>query len=80
MLDLEKSEFLNDAQIAKEQAPCVFNEKPSAEVSKHYTHIPTSKVINDMENIRLGKLLMLKKLKLEKIALKVGFQKDFSSI
>jgi len=24
MLDLEKSEFLNDAQIA-EQAPCVFN-------------------------------------------------------
>ena len=48
MLDLEKSEFLNDAQI-KEQAPCVFNEKPSAEVSKHYTHIPTSKVIDDME-------------------------------
>ena len=27
MLNLEKSEFLNDAQI-KEQAPCVFNEKP----------------------------------------------------
>jgi len=50
MLDLEKSEFLNDAQIA-EQAPCVFNENPSAEVSKHYTHIPTSKVINDMRTL-----------------------------
>ena len=50
MLDLEKSEFLNDVQIA-EQAPCVFNEKPSAEVSKHYTHIPTSKVINDMRTL-----------------------------
>ena len=34
-----------------EQAPCVFNEKPSAEVSKHYTRIPTSKVINDMRTL-----------------------------
>ena len=50
MLDLEKSEFLSDAQIA-EQAPCVFSEKASAEVSKHYTHIPTSKVINDMRTL-----------------------------
>jgi len=50
MLDLEKSEFLNDAQIA-EQAPCVFNENPSNKVSKHYTHIPTSKVINDMRTL-----------------------------
>jgi hypothetical protein len=50
MLDLEKSEFLSDAQI-KEQAPCVFSEKASAEVSKHYTHIPTSKVINDMRTL-----------------------------
>ena len=50
MLNLEKSEFLNDAQIA-EQAPCVFSEKASAEVSKHYTHIPTSKVINDMRTL-----------------------------
>ena len=24
---------------------------PSAEVSKHYTHIPTSKVINDMRTL-----------------------------
>ena len=50
MLDLEKSEFLSDAQI-REKAPCVFSKKASAEVSKHYTHIPTSKVINDMRTL-----------------------------
>ena len=50
MLNLERSEFLSDTQI-KEKAPCVFSEKPSNEVSKHYTHIPTSKVINDMRTL-----------------------------
>ena len=50
MLDLEKSEFLSDAEI-KEKAPCVFSKNASAEVSKHYTHIPTSKVINDMRTL-----------------------------
>ena len=30
-------------------APSIFAEKPSSEVSKHYTHIPTTKVIDDME-------------------------------
>ena len=33
MLDLEKSEFLSDAEI-KEKAPCVFSRKASAEVSQ----------------------------------------------
>jgi len=47
MIDLQKTTFLNDAQIA-EQAPAVFTTKPSSEVSKHYTHIPTTKVIDDM--------------------------------
>ena len=47
MLDLQKSGFLSDEQI-REQAPSVFTMKPSKEVSKHYTHIPTTKVINDM--------------------------------
>ena len=41
MLDLEKSEFLSDAQI-REKAPCVFSKNARAEVSKHYTHIPNS--------------------------------------
>ena len=48
MIDLQKTTFLNNAQIA-EQAPAVFTKTPSNEVSKHYTHIPTSKVIDDME-------------------------------
>tara|TARA_B110000503_G_scaffold29273_1_gene46903 strand:+ start:1581 stop:2387 length:807 start_codon:yes stop_codon:yes gene_type:complete len=47
MIDLEKTTFLTDAQI-KEQAPAVFTSVPSSEVSKHYTHIPTTKVIDDM--------------------------------
>ena len=72
MLDLEKSEFLNDAQI-KEQAPCVFNESPSAEVSKHYTHIPTSKVINDMRTLGWD-VVDAKEVKARKNSTK-GFQK-----
>ena len=47
MVDLNKTTFLNDSEI-KEKAPAVFSEKASSEVSKHYTHIPTSKVIDDM--------------------------------
>ena len=50
MIDLSKVDFLNDAEI-REQAPSVFSEKPSKEVSKHYTHIPTTKVINDMRTL-----------------------------
>jgi hypothetical protein len=50
MLDLQKSGFLSDEQI-REQAPSVFTMKPSKEVSKHYTHIPTTKVINDMRTL-----------------------------
>ena len=47
MIDLSKTTFLNDAEIAA-IAPAVFTTKPSSEVSKHYTHIPTTKVIDDM--------------------------------
>ena len=50
MLDLSKVEFLSDEQI-REQAPSVFTQTPSIEVSKHYTHIPTTKVINDMRTL-----------------------------
>jgi hypothetical protein len=48
--DMQKNPFLNDSQI-REKAPSVFAEKPSSEVSKHYTHIPTTKVINDMRSL-----------------------------
>jgi hypothetical protein len=47
MIDLSKTTFLNDAEIAA-IAPSVFTTTPSSEVSKHYTHIPTTKVIDDM--------------------------------
>ena len=40
-------EFLNDEQI-REVCPVAFSEGASSEVSKHYTHIPTNQVIDDM--------------------------------
>ena len=48
MIDLTKTEFMTKEQM-QEAAPAVFTMTPSSEVSKHYTHIPTSKVIDDME-------------------------------
>ena len=50
MLDLEKMTFLTREQL-REQAPTVFALKPSSEVSKKYTHIPTLKVVEDMEKL-----------------------------
>ena len=46
--DLQTAKYLSKENI-KSLAPAVFAEKPSSEVSKHYTHIPTTKVIDDME-------------------------------
>ena len=72
MLDLEKSEFLSKEQL-KEVCPVIFAKKASAEVSKHYTHIPTSKVIDDME--LLGwKVVDAKAVKARKNSTK-GYQK-----
>jgi len=48
MIDLTKTEFMTREQM-QEAAPAVFTMTPSSDVSKHYTHIPTSKVIDDME-------------------------------
>ena len=50
MLNLEKSEFLSKEQL-KEVCPVIFASKASKDVSKHYTHIPTSKVIDDMATL-----------------------------
>jgi len=47
MLDLNSSNFLNDEQI-REICPSAFTTSPSGDVTKHYTHIPTSRVIHDM--------------------------------
>ena len=46
--DLQEAKYLTKANIAS-LAPSVFASKPSGEVSKHYTHIPTERVIDDME-------------------------------
>jgi hypothetical protein len=46
--DLQTAKYLTKENM-KSMAPSIFAEKPSSEVSKHYTHIPTTKVIDDME-------------------------------
>jgi len=48
MLNLESSKFLNKKELS-EIAPSIFTMVPSSEVSDKYTHIPTEKVIDDME-------------------------------
>ena len=72
MLDFEKSEYLSKSEL-KEVCPVIFADKASNEVSKHYTHIPTSKVIDDME--LLGwKVVDAKAVKARKNSTK-GYQK-----
>ena len=46
-------QFLSNEQI-REAAPTVFTEKPAANVSKHYTHIPTVQVVDDMRKLGWG--------------------------
>ena len=72
MLDLQNTQFLNDEQI-REIAPSVFTMKPSADVSQHYTHIPTTKVINDMRTLGWD-VVDVKEVKARKAATK-GVQK-----
>jgi hypothetical protein len=49
-MDLKKMNFMSNAEMRK-AAPAIFTETPSSDVSKHYTHIPTIKVINDMATL-----------------------------
>ena len=48
--EMTENKFMTNEAIAK-QAPSVFTESPSGDVSKHYTHIPTTKVIDDMRTL-----------------------------
>ena len=48
MLNLESSKFLSKKELS-EIAPSIFTMKPSNTVSDKYTHIPTERVIDDME-------------------------------
>ena len=48
MLNLESSKFLSKKELS-EIAPSIFTMKPANTVSDKYTHIPTERVIDDME-------------------------------
>ena len=48
MLDLQSNNQLSKDEL-REIAPSIFSTKPSPEVSKKYSHIPTDKLIDDME-------------------------------
>jgi len=48
MLDLQSSEFLSLEEI-KEMAPSIFTTNGSKDTSDKYTHIPTDRVIRDLE-------------------------------
>lgn len=52
-MNLENTTVLSNEQI-KHIAPSVFTGKPASTVSKHYTHIPTSRVIEDMRLLGWG--------------------------
>ena len=69
---LQTAKYLSKANI-RSLAPSVFSEKPSEDVSSKYTHIPTERVIDDME--LLGwKPIEAKEIKARKKSTK-GFQK-----
>lgn len=72
MIDIEKTGFLTKEQI-KEQAPSVFSQTASDEVSSKYTHIPTSIIIDDMEKLGWN-VVDAKEVKARKKSTK-GFQK-----
>ena len=53
MLDLQSSEFKTINEL-KEIAPSIFTARPSSEVSDKYSHIPTDRLIRDMELLGWG--------------------------
>jgi len=48
MLDINSNTFLNKEQI-KSKANSIFADKGADNTSQHYSHIPTYKIIDDME-------------------------------
>jgi len=53
MLNYENSEFLTLEEL-KETTPSIFTKKGSNDTSKKYTHIPTDRVIKDLELLGWG--------------------------
>ena len=64
--------FLSNDEIRK-VAPTVFTETPAANVSKHYTHIPTVQVLDDMKKLGWG-VVDAQQVKARKNST-IGFQK-----
>lgn len=53
MLDLKRTEFLSESQL-RQKAPSIFAEKGIETLSRHYNHMPTSRVIEDMAKLGWG--------------------------
>lgn len=53
MIDLSSEGFKSKANL-KSLAPSIFTTVPSSNVSSKYTHIPTEKIIDDMEKLGWG--------------------------
>ena len=53
MLNYENSKFLTLEEL-KETTPSIFTKKGSSDTSKKYTHIPTDRVIKDLELLGWG--------------------------
>lgn len=70
MLDINSKEFLSNEQL-KGIAPSIFTKTASDNVSSHYTHIPTSQVLEDMAQLGWG-VVDAKEVKARK---GIGFQK-----
>ena len=51
MLNLKSKVIRLSDNDLREKAPSIFTERPSKETSKHYTHIPTYKVVQDMKQL-----------------------------
>ena len=51
MLNLKSKVIRLSDNDLREKAPSIFTETPGSETSKHYTHIPTYKVVQDMKQL-----------------------------
>ncbi len=70
MLNLNNSEFLSQEQIRK-IAPSVFTAQGAETTSEKYAHIPTNRILEDMQTLGWG-VVDAKEVKARK---QIGFQK-----
>lgn len=73
MLDIRKATQFKTIEEIKSLAPSIFSQKAIEGVSKHYTHIPTNRIIDDMSKLGWN-VVDAKEVKSRKEKFK-GFQK-----